>query len=132
MSRVPLAFCVVIRVTDPVTKQLRNSTRPGRVFTVGGVKIKLFPIGVMAEALDRKQRTIIEWEKQKLFPTPMYAVPNSRTKRWYSEAQILACNELWLQYRGNGKSKHFPVEEFLMKIRSFFYKVDIDRAKGVE
>lgn len=132
MGRVPDAMCVTIQVMEPVArKRTVAARRPGRVFEVGGMPIKLFPIGVMAEAIDRKQRTIVEWERSKLFPKPMYAVPKSRCVRWYSERQILAANALWLRYREKGKAKHFPVTEFLAELRGFFYTVDVDAAKGL-
>ncbi len=129
MSRKASSTEITFQGYDRIAKALRNRKALGRVFLVGGVAIKLYPVGVLADAIDRKPRTIIEWEKAGLFPKPMYAVPNTNYKRWYSERQVLFCNQLWLEFRNKGKAKHFPYEEFLKRVRERFYRVDVDAAK---
>lgn len=125
-------LCIEFKVWDKLNHRLATVVREGRVFLVDGVPIKLFPIRVMAEAIDRIPRTIVDWERAGKFPKPMYAIPNARTKRWYSEHQILKLNEIWMSYRHKGKARHFPVADFLKEIRNIFYKIDTLKLKEKE
>ena len=116
---------VKIKQWSRVKKELVSREYGGRLFEIDGKYIKLFPLRVLAAAIDRTQRTITDWEREGIFPKPMYAVPGSNTKRWYSERQILALNEIWMKYRGQGKSAHFDKVAFLRDVAASFYKADL-------
>lgn len=104
----------------------------GRSFSVDDVEVRLFKVSVLAEAIDRKQRRIVDWERAGIFPRPMYTVPGSNYKRWYSEGQILMANAVWQKHREKGKSRHFDLQAFLQEINDQFYQVDLQRALNKE
>lgn len=112
-------------VSDGIGKNLRKVFRPGRLFSVQGVDLKLFEVRVMAEAIARTPRTLKDWEREGVFPKPMYTVVGTRCNRWYSERQIRHANTVWLKYRQQGKSQHFDREGFLREIAEQFYLVDL-------
>ena len=123
---------VAFQVWDKAGKRLRTVERRGKMFEVDGVYVKLFPIRVMAEAIDRTTRTLGNWERQGLFPKPMFKVPGTNCLRWYSEAQILRLNQIWLEFRDQGKGMHFDRDAFLSRIREVFYKADLERIKELD
>jgi hypothetical protein len=120
------ALMISFKVWDKNRKNYITAYKYGRLFDLDGVDIKLFPIRVMAEAVNRTNVTLLAWEKEGRFPTPMYKVPNTIIKRWYSENQILKANEIALKYAPKGKSKHLDVDNMLKEFRDMFYKVDLE------
>jgi len=107
--------------TKPV---LHTVERTGKMFELDGEQIELFPIGVLAEALDRSAHTIKLAELKGEFPKPMFRVPGSRTKRWYSSIQILNLHRL--MYLRNGGRKYFQdrdvYELWVQEVKDIFYK----------
>lgn len=66
-----------------------NVERRGKVFVVGDREVELFPIRVLAEALDRTSDVIMRWERSGQFPKPIFEVPSEKLcGRWYSKEQI--------------------------------------------
>lgn len=121
----PQPHKVAFFVSDGIGHKLRKVFRPGRLFNVAGVDLKLFEIRVMAEAIGRTPRTLKDWEREGVFPKPMYVVNGTRCNRWYSERQILHANKVWMKYRQQGKSKHFDRTGFLAEIMEDFYLCDM-------
>jgi len=107
--------------TKPV---MHTVERSGRVFQIGNEDIELFPIGVLAEALDRSAHTIKLLELKGEFPKPMFRVAGSRTKRWYSAAQVINLHRL--MYLKNGGRKYFQDRElyelWTKEVKELFYK----------
>jgi hypothetical protein len=87
----------------------RRVTRYGRNFMVGETVLELFPVGLMAEAIDREPKTLVKWEKLGLFPKPVYEIEGNLHfgNRWYSAAQLANANTLF--YRGFGGLKRLHV-----------------------
>jgi hypothetical protein len=116
------------------TGSFHHTYHEGRVFNVpagAGVPegpVYLYPIGVMAAAIDREPIMIVRWEAKKLWPKPMWVVPDKKIKRWYSRDQIKMAHRIyWALARGDhgvGHSRHFPHDEFLKRVRAEFYAVD--------
>ena len=98
--------------------------RTGRIFQMDNEDIELFPVGVLAEALDRSSHTLKLLELKGEFPKPMFRVTGSRTKRWYSSVQILNLHRL--MYLRHGGRKYFQDRElyelWLSDVKELFYK----------
>lgn len=80
-------------------QEWRTVVRKGKPYKnpSGGDPIELFPISVMAEAVERTPKAIVLWEKQGLFPLPTYKLASGgkvSTHRAYSGVQIVAANNL--------------------------------------
>lgn len=108
----------------------------GRVFDVGGVRVVVFPISVMAEAVGRDRETLVKWEKEKRWPSTRWKVPDKRTKRWYSKEQILAAHRIhWKLCGGDygvSHSRHFNFFEFFKLVRQCWFTVDAIPTKGTQ
>lgn len=100
----------------------------GRVFLVGGREVVLFPISVMASAIGRDRETLIGWEKLAFWPKPMWQVPDKRTKRWYSRAQIVEAHCIHIEMCGDkpglAYSRHFDFDGFFRRIKRMWRTVD--------
>lgn len=112
-------------------KRIVRVRRKGRLFHVGGEEIAMFPISVMADAIDRNVKTIRRWELDKLWPLPQWKVPDKRCKRWYSSNQVIAINAEYKRLSRGGDfglshSPYFPLDEFLKFVKDMFYKVDAE------
>ncbi len=105
-----------------------DSTFAGRVYVVHDEDIVLYPISVMAAAIGRDRETLIGWEKAGMFPKSKWGVPDKRTKRWYSRAQIVEAHSIhWELCEGDygfSVSRHFPLPEFFKRIKATFHKID--------
>lgn len=102
------------------TCPVRLVQRKGHLFELGSGEVELFEVRVMAEAMDRRRRTLIEYEKQSWFPRPMYKMPNS-LKRWYSGVQVLNVHRVvWLRH-GARKNGTMDRKRFFDEIKSVFY-----------
>ncbi len=97
--------------------------RYGRVFLVGEKEIELFPIGVLAEIIERSPQTIMIWEKEGGFPKPMYKLPKGKCIRWYSKKQILGIRDLYQKY-GRKRGRFFDKTMFLKEVRERFFLFD--------
>lgn len=104
----------------------------GRVFNLEGVSVKLFPVRVLARAIDRTVITIATWEREGRFPKPMWSVTGSNTKRWYSEAQLEALNSVANEYHKQGRSRRLRLGEMLERFRKVFYTADMDKMRKDE
>jgi len=130
MRRVFLAK-IHFDVYDRDTKMIKRVERRGRRFKVtADTEVDLFPISVLAEALDRTTQTIMQWERLGLFPKPMYIVTETiRIRRWYSRDQILGIVKLMKRYKKAKKTAigmHFDKEGFLAAVREQFARFDIE------
>lgn len=102
--------------------------RQGRLFNVGGVNVSLFPVSVLAEAIQRDVKTIRRWERAKKWPKSMWGVPDGRCKRWYSANQIMAFHQEHKRLSkgdwGFSHSPYFPLADFLKFVQEKFRTVD--------
>lgn len=103
--------------------------RVGRLYVVEGRSVELFPVKVMAEALERGRICLVMWERNELFPKPMYNIAGHRHVRWYSAEQIVNASVLYRAMGGtrNGgrKSCGFRIHDYLAKLSVIFYRVDV-------
>lgn len=111
------------------TKRFVQVTRRGRLFTVAGVDVVLFPVSVLADAIWRHPKTIGRWEKHNGWPHKiMWRVPDKKCRRWYSREQILAIaakhSEIAGGLYGNAHSRHFDLPGFIQYVRDNFYRFD--------
>jgi hypothetical protein len=97
-------------------------SRKGHHYAIGDEQVELFTIEVLAEALDRKRVTIIEWEKKKLFPKPVFSLTHGeRRRRLYSGVQVLNLHELmWNKYQAR-KSNTTDLASFFADAKRVFY-----------
>lgn len=121
-----------LRVWDREKKALYKHTYYGRNFVLEGVAVKLFPVRVLARAIDRTSTTIALWEREGRFPKPMWSVAGSNTKRWYSSAQLQALNSIANEYHTQGRSRRLRVDEMLERFRKAFYTADMDKMREDE
>jgi hypothetical protein len=119
MQRATLEY----NIYDKDFQQQRKVKRFGRVFIVGEKEIELFPVGVLAEIIDRTPQTITMWEKQGVFPRPMYKLPSGKCTRWYSKNQILGIQKIYKEV-GPTKSRHFDKERFFSEVKRNFFIFD--------
>lgn len=124
---------IELDVNNPDVGRVRL-LRTGRVFVVSGIEIALFPIAVMAEAVERDTKTLRRWEKEGRWPKPLWKVPDKRCLRWYSRNQIVKAHELYRTFSrgeyGFGHSPHFDVIGFCNAIREMFYRVDCEAVEA--
>lgn len=81
--------------------KFRKAEFHGKLYSVDGETVELFPVSVMALALDRSPLTLKEYEKEGRFPRPLYEVAGRANRRWYSATQISNIHRLWfLKYGG--------------------------------
>ena|ERR1700690_3627062 len=80
---------------DPRTPvpEFVNVTRRGDVYDLGGERLEIFRIRVLAEAVHRDVRTLNRWERLRLLPLPLFYGDGSKHRR-YGSAQILNANRL--------------------------------------
>lgn len=117
---------ITYEVYDADTETKKIVTRYGKRFEVSpGNSVDLFPIRVLAEALGRTAQTIVIWEREGLFPVPMYKVTNHRCKRWYSRDQIFSLVELMRRFDFY-KNKYFDKAGFLKEVRGHFYRIELE------
>lgn len=95
----------------------------GVKFDVDGTTVELFPLKVIAEALDRKSVTLTELEKAGKFPKPIFRVEGKGNRRYYSAIQVVNCNNV-LVHKWRGR-KYFQqkglVDEFFRDIFGVWY-----------
>lgn len=90
--------------------------RPGR-FT------RLLPIGVLSRALCRTSQTITMWEQQGKIPQPAFVIEGfrSKTRRWYSEAQIRMMQHHQREVLGDNPTscvnQRYNLDEFFSRVR---------------
>jgi len=108
---------------------LKAVIRKGHKFdieTIGVVEV--FRLGVLAEAMDRKDHVLWDWERRGVLPKPLYEVTfDTRCRRWYSAHQIVNVNRL-TQIRWQGKKylhKRNDFDQFLAEMRLCFYAPDL-------
>lgn len=127
VMRTPKKFVaeIAFEVFDKDTLLYKTVRRHGRRFkTTVDTEVDLFPVSVLAESIGRTIQTIILWEREGLFPAPMYVVPDTRKKRWYSRDQILGLARLMKRYNLI-KKPYFDKHSFLTEVRSHFAKFDL-------
>jgi hypothetical protein len=92
----------MIEIVKPRHLQVAGSSQPrfvtvrreGALFDLGGDGfIEIFRVGVLAEAVDRSRDRVLEWEKSRLIPPPLFQVHGERW-RYYSAAQLVCVNRL--------------------------------------
>lgn len=72
---------------------LRVLQSAGREYRIGDKTVRLYGIGDLAEALNRRPVTIRKWEKEGVIPSPTFNKPGTGgdprgRRRLYSQAQI--------------------------------------------
>jgi hypothetical protein len=113
-------------------KPWRKVQRTGLLYAVAGETVELFPLRVMAEALDRSSATLVKWETLGKFPKPLFSRSDNpkAPKRWYSATQVLNLHRLFrFKYGGlkflNVDAYHGPtperMEQFINDVRRVFY-----------
>lgn len=92
---------LVRRGPETSFREYRRVERLGSLFEVGGAVVELFPIGVLAEALERHPASLRQWERDGLLPPARYRRPGpvGRLARLYSAAQVTNLHRL---YRARG------------------------------
>lgn len=123
---------IEFEVWHPDLKKAVKVTREGRLFDVAGRDVLLFPIGVMCEAIGRDPKTLRRWERERIWPKPMWKPPDGRCTRWYSSHQVmLAFNAHKKHSKGHwgfSHSPHFDLSAFLSEVAATFYTVDATEA----
>lgn len=86
-------------------------------------EIELFSIKTLAEALDREQKQIYLWEKERSFPKPLFEIAQDKSRRYYSHTQVLNCHHLWRRkYNGMKYFKNTDLFlSFMADIKRVFY-----------
>lgn len=127
---------------DPDARSYVRVVRKGRLFSLAGAPLVLFPSSVLAEAIDREVRTLRMWERAKMFPATQWKTPDKRCKHWYTGSQIRFIHDLHRQFCGKcggtsdsalhgfSHSRQFPLQEFLDAVKKGFYLQDSTRVLG--
>lgn len=135
-------------VTEQSQQGIRETGKPGEliingkkhkalIYPLEGRTIELYRVGALADALEKTSQLIIKWEKDKLFPKPLYRMQGSgfgNCKRWYSKEQIVNLRKVWMLFplrKGAGRHKN----NFFKTVHRVFYKTNIvtlDLASKVE
>lgn len=119
---------ITFDVWDADMRQWKPVTRNGKKYRLDtDVDIDLFPIRVLAEAIGRTPQTIVIWEREGLFPGPVYNVQNHRCKRWYSRGQILGVAGA-MRRLDCKRGKYFDKDGFLKEVRDNFVNYDLEEA----
>ena len=133
MKRTTTNNDVTFKIWVREAKVFAEATFKGRVYLVHGHEIVLFPISVMALAIGRDRKTLVDWETVGTWPKPKWKLGDKKTKRWYSKAQILEAHRIhWQICSGNyGKShsRHFDLLEFHKRIRANWHLADAELIK---
>jgi hypothetical protein len=86
-----------------------------RTYAVESGLVELYPVGVLARALNRRPHTLIMWERVGLMPPPWFQLTGAeatRIKRWYSREQILNLYQV---------KNRFPYSAGNQKLRNHFF-----------
>lgn len=99
--RVPLVIDHQDRTTGEISQREAGW---GLASVVDGQPTDLFPVGCLTRAISRSHYTVTDWERvvtrtfwrggEKMeaefavLPQPLYSVPGSHVKRWYTRGQI--------------------------------------------
>src|ERR1044072_4434176 len=68
-----------------------------RVFSLTGRQVELYPIRVLARALDRTPTMVTLWEKANLIPQAIFRLKSQEKHyilRWYSREQIINLHQV--------------------------------------
>lgn len=104
-----------------LTRQVQHR---GVVYDMGGEMVELFSTSVMAEAIDRTVRSLLNYERAGKFPRPLFRIADSR-RRLYSGAQVINCHRVALYRYHFVKNGQLAVEAFVSDIRQVFYSREI-------
>jgi hypothetical protein len=104
-------------------------TRRGRFWLVAGRSVELFPVAVMAEAVERRAAVVRLWEREGRFPKPMYRVPGGHAAhRRYSAEQVANANALYRALkvpRQPGSQGAAQLATFLRALQLIWYRVGV-------
>jgi hypothetical protein len=116
-----------------ISNQEQFDVGQGRNFNVGGKIVEFFPIGVLADALNRKTVTIRKWETEGVIPKASFLKPSKNKdvrgqRRIYTKEQIMglrriAREEGVLEPSANGKWKDIAKTDFATKARELFVQL---------
>jgi hypothetical protein len=121
----------MIVITKPLHLQVAGSSRPrfikvrreGTLYDVDGAGVlEIFRVGVLCEALNRSRDRVLEWERTRLIPPPLFRVHGERW-RFYGAAQIENVNRLVVARFG--ARRYVPastMETFFDDIWSLWYQ----------
>lgn len=123
-ARVPFS----VEVADPHTGLLKTKHCGYGILTrFGNAEVDVYPVGVLCKAIDRRRNTIDKWQlvKPRIFfrvgedmkleamsavfaiiPPATYTIPESKTKRWYSGAQISTIRKVLIAHDVTKGSVH--------------------------
>jgi len=115
-----VTFDVYIKELDVWAPQ----TFTARIFELEpGRFIRLFPIGTLARVLCRTPQMVTFWERDGKFPAPLFAIDGDKrkTRRWYSEAQILMVSKHQRNILGDKptstNNQHSDHDQFFAAVR---------------
>ena len=99
----------------------------GKVYDINGEQFEVYRIGALAMALGKNSRTVEKWERDGLFPKPVFQMivrkGDGHCKRWYTRGQILNLHKVWTLFpiaRGRGSTKN----RFFSTAQKVFYKLN--------
>lgn len=103
-----------------------------REFMLGTKRVKLYPVGELAQALGRKPVTIRKWENEGIIPQSIYWSPSEDprgVRRLYTEEQIrglrkIADEEGILRPNANGKWPPVEGTSFRNKALKLFQELE--------
>lgn len=124
----------MIEIIKPRHLQVAGSSRPrfitvrreGALFDLGGNgDIELFRVGALAEAVDRSRDRVVEWEKNRLIPPPLFTVHGERW-RYFSAEQITNVNRLAVaRFAGRRYVSAATMETFFDDVWATWYQPEI-------
>lgn len=96
------------------------------VYDIDGREVELYRIGALAHALEHTVQQVCNWEREGLFPKPLYKISGGfgNCNRWYSKEQITNLRKVWVAFplrKGHYKCK----KDFFKYARIVFYKPHI-------
>lgn len=111
--------------------------KPKGVYEADGYEFELYPISILAEAIDRSKQTIIKWEEAGRFPKPLFDIPSTHyvrggetmKPRFYTNHQVMNLHNLWFcKYQGHKSMKEEWLKLFFADVHKIFFKREyIDR-----
>ena len=94
--------------------------RKGSEFELEGVAVELFTVGILAEAMDRTNQSLLKWEKRGQIPKPMFQLEGNK-RRWYSSTQVTNLHRLvWGKYQCR-KNHTLVLSAFFRDVGTVFY-----------
>jgi hypothetical protein len=115
-----------LQVAGSTRRRFITVRRQGVSFDLGeDGTLELFRVGVLAEAVDRTRDRVVEWEKNRLIPPPLFAVYGERW-RYISAAQLTNVNRLAVaRFAGRRYVPAYIMETFFDDVWATWYQPEI-------